>query len=139
VCQEVCPFNASGPTEVSSSTRTGDAALAPRPGYSHPPLLYLLGLGAAQFRKWQAKSALRRIHRAELLRNVAVALGNVGGAESLDGLEAALREPSPLVRAHAVWAIAAIGRRHGLPRAAQILAAHATGERDPEVLAELAA
>ncbi len=137
VCQEVCPFNASGPTIDPASTRRGDPDLAPRPGYSRPPLLYLLSLGAAQFRKWQAKSALRRIHRAELLRNVAVALGNVGGEESLDGLAAALTERSPLVRAHVAWAIAEIGRRHGLKRAGEILAAQRARETDPEVLAEL--
>src|SRR5262249_43429030 len=68
VCQEVCPFNA--------VERTGDADFAPRPGFSRPALLPLMRIGAAQFRKWQRRSALRRIHRNELLRNVAVAIGN---------------------------------------------------------------
>src|SRR5439155_11308577 len=44
VCQDVCPFNA--------SARDGAAELAPRPGYARPSLERLLGLGAAQFRKW---------------------------------------------------------------------------------------
>ncbi len=39
-------------------------------------------MGAAQFRKWQRSSALRRIHRPQLLRNVAVALGNAAASTS---------------------------------------------------------
>lgn len=131
VCQEVCPFNAAGP-------RDGDAELAPRPGYSHPPLHTLMRIGAAQFRKWQQQSALRRIHRNELLRNVAVALGNVGDASSLSPLGDALREPSALVRAHVVWAVREIARRHSDAKSAAdaILAAHAAVETDEAVRAE---
>jgi epoxyqueuosine reductase len=135
VCQEVCPFNGS-----AGQLRSGDAELAPRGGYSHPPLLHLLQLGAAQFRKWQQKSALRRIHRPELLRNVAVALGNTGGAESIAPLAAALAEPSALVRAHVVWALREISRRLGgeaQREAALHLQDHRAIERDPTVLAEL--
>jgi epoxyqueuosine reductase len=106
VCQEVCPFNAGGEIE-----RRGDPAFAPRPGYSAPALLPLLRIGAAQFRNWQRRSALRRIHRNELLRNVAVAIGNRGGAESVEPLIEALAEPSPLVRAHVVWALAQLRAR----------------------------
>jgi epoxyqueuosine reductase len=107
VCQEVCPFNAGAAT-----AQQADTALAPRPGYSAPALLPLLRIGAAQFRKWQQRSALRRIHRAELLRNVAVAIGNAGGEESLPALRDAFTEPSALVRAHVAWALGEIGLRH---------------------------
>jgi epoxyqueuosine reductase len=106
VCQDVCPFNASAPIQ-----KMGAPELAPRAGYGRPSLVRLLGLGAAQFRKWNARSALRRIHRAQLLRNVAVALGNVGGAAELPALARALEEKSPLVRAHAAWAVGEIARR----------------------------
>jgi epoxyqueuosine reductase len=110
VCQEVCPFNAG--TVAPSAPE-----LSPRPGYSRPSLLHLLGLGAAQFRKWQRRTAMRRLHRAQLLRNVCVALGNVGGAAEIAPLAGALDdEPHPLVREHAAWALGEIGRR--LPAAA---------------------
>jgi epoxyqueuosine reductase len=112
VCQDVCPFNASAPIQ-----KMGAPELAPRAGYGHPSLVRLLGLGAAQFRKWNARSALRRIHRAQLLRNVAVALGNVGGAAELPALARALDEKSPLVRAHAAWAVGEIARREPPSRA----------------------
>src|SRR5439155_18466463 len=80
-----------------------------------PSLRRLLGLGAAQFRKWQARLALRRVHRAQLLRNVAVALGNVGSVEDLPSLMQALGERSPLVRAHVAWALAEIVARDPPP------------------------
>jgi epoxyqueuosine reductase len=132
VCQEVCPFNAGG-------DRVGDAELAPRPGYSAPQLLPLLRIGAAQFRKWQRRSALRRIHRNELLRNVAVAIGNSGGAESIDALGESLAEPSALVRAHAVWALREIAAREPSTRARveAMLSALAASEADASVVAEL--
>jgi epoxyqueuosine reductase len=106
VCQEVCPFNA-------GTVAGADAQLVARDG--RPDLLRLLSLGAAQFRKWQRRTAMRRIHRAQLLRNVCVALGNVGSAGELPALAAALDKETPLVREHAAWAIAEIGRR--LPEA----------------------
>jgi epoxyqueuosine reductase len=49
-----------------------------------------------------------------LRRNAAVALGNVGGNESLPALRTALGEDeSALVRGHAAWAIGRIGERLG--------------------------
>jgi epoxyqueuosine reductase len=104
ICQDVCPFNAGDKV-------TGAPELAPRPGYARPSLTHLLSLGAAQFRKWQRDSALRRIHRPQLLRNVAVALGNVGTIDDLPPLMHALGEPWPLVRSHVAWAIAKIVTR----------------------------
>ncbi|HZS37931.1 MAG TPA: tRNA epoxyqueuosine(34) reductase QueG [Polyangia bacterium] len=133
VCQEVCPFNA--------SARDGAPELAPRPGYARPSLVRLLGLGAAQFRKWNQRSALRRVHRAQLLRNVAVALGNVGGAAELEALDRALDEKSPLVRAHVAWAIGEIGRREPAcdTRARALLERRRSVEEDGAVREELAA
>ena len=40
-----------------------------------------------------------------------VALGNVGDASALPALEAAARDPEPLIAEHARWAGAEIGRR----------------------------
>ena len=137
VCQEVCPFNGGVGQDPA---RSGDAELAPRGGYSHPPLLHLLGLGAAQFRKWQEKSALRRVHRPELLRNVAVALGNTGGPEALRPLAAAFAERSPLVRAHVAWAIGQVGRRLGgahHDEATALLRTHRAVEEEAAVLLEI--
>ncbi len=139
VCQDVCPFNAA---DLRETRATGAPELAPRPGYARPLLTSLLSLGAAQFRKWQRFSALRRIHRPQLLRNVAVALGNVGGVDELPALMQALGEPWPLVRAHVAWAIAQIAARAPLPATgaaalSSLLAAALARETDQEVRTEL--
>jgi epoxyqueuosine reductase len=128
ICQEVCPYNV--------SAHGGAPELAPRPGYARPSLVRLLGLGAAQFRKWQQKSALRRVHRPQLLRNAAVALGNVGTVEELPALERALEERHALVRLHAAWAIAQIGRR-AHAAVAPLLERRRAVEDDPAVREEL--
>jgi epoxyqueuosine reductase len=139
ICQDVCPFNAGTPAP-------GAPELKPRPEHERPSLVRLLALGAAQFRKWQRQSALRRIHRPQLLRNVAVALGNVGGVGELPPLMQALGEPWPLVRAHVAWAIARIvGRERahlpptGEAALAALLASALAREADADVRAELQA
>jgi epoxyqueuosine reductase len=138
ICQEVCPFNA-------GDKPAGAAELAPRAGYARPSLVRLLGLGAAQFRKWQKGAALRRIHRPQLLRNVAVALGNVGSVDELPPLMHALGQPWPLVRAHVAWAIAQIVSRQraqlppsGAAALRALVDAALAREPDQEVRTELA-
>jgi epoxyqueuosine reductase len=134
VCQEVCPWNV-----TAGATQPPAPELAPRPGYGRPSLRRLLGLGAAQFRKWQRRSALRRIHRAQLLRNAAIALGNVGTVEDIPALAGALDEQAPLVRAHAAWALGAIAARDpaAITPAHEVLTARRASETDAEVRAEL--
>lgn len=133
LCQEVCPYNA--------AARPGDPELRPRPSLSAPELLPLLRIGAAQFRRLVRRSALRRIHRAQLLRNVAVALGNVGGAEAVGPLAEALSEPAPLVRSHVAWALGQIGRRlpAAAPEARRALQRALAAEVDDEARGEIAA
>ena len=60
-----------------------------------------------------ASSAVKRIGRDRLLRNVAVALGNTGDASAIPVLEDALSTESDLVKEHAAWAIQAIRAREG--------------------------
>jgi epoxyqueuosine reductase len=136
ICQEVCPFNAG-----SGAQHGGDPAL--RPAYAdraHPPLVQLLEMGAARYRKYVARTALRRISRAQLLRNVAVALGNVGGPAEVAALVRAFdrEQAQPLVRAHLAWALGRVAVRHGYAPARAALAERLVGERDVEVREELA-
>ncbi len=99
VCQEVCPFNA-GEGEAH------DPLLTPRTGeHALPDLVVLAQKGANQLRQFVKRTALRRVPREVLLRNIAVALGNTGDAAAIAPLVALLREKSPLVREHAVWAL----------------------------------
>ncbi len=134
-CLAACPWN-----ERAQSAR--EMRLAARPGRAAPDLLAWLALlaDAAAFKQQFAGSPLLRPKREGLRRNVCVALGNVGGAESAPALEEALAtDPSPLVRGHAAWALGQIARRTGSAGARAALARAAEREADPEVRAEIAA
>jgi epoxyqueuosine reductase len=128
-CQEVCPFN--------TAATAGDPAFAPLPRLDRPLLVDLLGMGAARFRKLVRQTALRRVHRAQLLRNVAVALGNVGGAAEIAALARALDEPSPLVRTHVAWALGRMAARNPESPARAHLEALRARETDAQVLEEI--
>ena len=122
VCQEVCPFNA-------GAGEPADAELRPRSiDHAVPDLAKLARAGTNQLRQFVKRTALRRAPRHVLLRNVAVALGNTGDAAAIDPLVHLLGDPSPLVRAHAAWALGQLG-------ASDALAAHV--DADPEVEREL--
>jgi epoxyqueuosine reductase len=104
VCQDVCPFNA------SEAVRPAAPELAARPSLDAPELVSWLTLGAAGYRKLVKRSALRRVGKAQLQRNAAVALGNSGDVRAVAPLARALEaDPSALVRAHAAWALGALG------------------------------
>ena len=70
-----------------------------------------LALDEEGFRRLFRKSPVKRTKRRGFLRNVCVALGNVGTPEDLPALERAAREEEPLIAEHAQWAIAEILRR----------------------------
>ena len=127
VCQEVCPFNTgAGPADAEV-----DPLLRPRSvEHALPDLVALAARGANQLRQLVRRTALRRVSRDALLRNVAVALGNTGDPRAIPALVALLAHRAPLVRGHAAWALGELG-------ADDVLAAHR--DRDPFVLAELTA
>ena len=123
VCQEVCPFNAGAGDEP-------DPLLRPRSvEHALPDLIALAKIGANQLRQLVKRTAMRRISKEVLLRNVAVALGNTGSRDAVPALVALLGNASPVVRAHAIWALGELG-------ADDIVAAHV--DDDPLVLAEMA-
>lgn len=130
LCQEVCPWNA--------AARPGDPELRPRRGHARPELLALLALGAAQFRRFVKRTALRRLGRTQLLRNVAVALGNVATAAELPALLTALEKEPALVRQHLLWALEQIALRDGAvrPQVVPVLRSHARGDADAAVCEE---
>ena len=74
-------------------------------------LLELLALDESAFRERFAGTPILRTKRRGLLRNVCVALGNVGDATILPALQKAAADPEPLVAEHARWAIQRIERR----------------------------
>ena len=103
VCQEVCPWN------ERFARVPPEGLLAPRDARAAPDLAALLRLDDAGFRMRFRGSAITRTKRRGLARNIAVAIGNRGSMNSDDDMsalrEAAERDPEPLVREHAEWAL----------------------------------
>jgi epoxyqueuosine reductase len=97
-CLAVCPWN-------KFAKQAHETALVPRPAIAAPELAELATLDDAQFRQRFAGSAIKRIGRDRLLRNVAYALGNSGTAAARPAVERLLSDASPLVRDAARWAL----------------------------------
>ena len=76
-----------------------------------PDLIELLALDDAQFKKKFAGTPILRTKRRGLLRNVCVALGNVGDESALPALERAASDSEPLIAEHAAWAMKEIKKR----------------------------
>ena len=70
-----------------------------------PDLLELLALDDAGFKARFAGTPILRTKRRGLLRNVCVALGNMGDVAVLPALRKAAEDPEPLIAEHARWAI----------------------------------
>jgi epoxyqueuosine reductase len=68
-------------------------------------LIELLQLDEAGFKTRFAGTPILRTKRRGLLRNVCVALGNVGEACALSALEKATGDAEPLIAEHARWAM----------------------------------
>jgi epoxyqueuosine reductase len=103
-CLDVCPWN-----RFAAASR--ETAFAARPATAAMQLRDYLALNEEQFRTLFRGSPIKRIKRRGLLRNVCVALGNVGTVEDLPALERAAADPEPLIAEHAAWAIARIQER----------------------------
>jgi len=97
ICQDVCPWN-------RRRRHHGAAAFEPRAGAVAPDLEALAGLDEAAFPERFRRSPVKRAKRRGLLRNVAVALANVGDGSHRPLLERMAEDADPLVRAHADWA-----------------------------------
>ena len=127
VCQQVCPWNHFAGTQVDpayNTTRT----------ISDPDLVGQMRLQVSEFNLMFRHNPIRRAKRRGYLRNVAVALGNLGSVEAVVPLtQSLLEDPEPLVRTHAAWALGQIddiAARQALERAAR-------EEADPQVMLEI--
>lgn len=122
VCQEVCPWQRfTVPTRESAYVPADPAAAA-------PPLLELLALDDAAFKRRYAQSPVLRIKRARLVRNACIAAGNWQDPAAEPLLTTRLKDDDPLVRAHAAWGLAEVAGA----RAVDTIAAAAAAEPDAE-------
>lgn len=103
-CLTACPWN-------RFAKASQESAFAAREFVHGWSLRDFLSLDDEQFRTLFRKSPIKRIKRRGFLRNVCVALGNIGGAEDLPALERVANDPEPLIAEHAQWAIQRIHER----------------------------
>src|SRR5438552_3520399 len=108
-CLEACPWN-----RFAQESR--ESAFCARRSTNGMLLREYLDLTDAEFRALFTKSPIERIKRRGFLRNVCVALGNVGDPSDLPALERAAADPEPLIAEHAMWAIQRIRERIREPR-----------------------
>jgi epoxyqueuosine reductase len=103
-CLAICPWN--------RFARESELMRAhARPEFATPDLLELLSLDDDEFKRRFAGTPMLRAKRRGLLRNVCVALGNIGDETALPALEKAAIDPEPLIAEHASWAIEQIRQR----------------------------
>lgn len=103
-CLDACPWN-----RFAKLSR--EITFQARPAIFSHQLRDFLGMDDEAFRQIFAKSPIKRIKRPRFLRNVCVALGNIGGMEDLSSLRIAAADPDPLISEHAAWAITEIEAR----------------------------
>ena len=76
-----------------------------RPDLAAPDLIELLQLDEPGFKSRFSGTPIARTKRRGLLRNVCVALGNVGGQSAQAALNKAAGDTEPLIAEHARWAL----------------------------------
>ena len=124
-CLAVCPWN-------KFASLAHEAKLSAAAASDNPPLAELLTLDDDAFRARFRSTPIKRTGRDRFLRNVLIAAGNSGDAALAPLIEARLEDPSPLVRAMAVWALARLSpQRFHMLRGARFPA-----EPDPAVRGE---
>ncbi len=125
-CLAVCPWN-----KFASQAR--EVRFHARAALKEPALSDLARLDDAAFRALFRGSPIKRTGRDRFVRNVLIAIGNSGDARLADEAERLLGDPSPLVRAMAVWAL----KRLLEPQAfARLRTAHVAAEQDADVQRE---
>jgi epoxyqueuosine reductase len=97
-CLDACPWNRFA--QVSH-----ESAFAAQRSATSFSLRDYLALNETEFRSLFRNSPIKRIKRRGFLRNVCVALGNVGTSEDLPALHEAALDSEPLIAEHAAWAI----------------------------------
>ena len=127
-CLAVCPWN-----KFAQDAR--EARFAARPITAGAPLAELLALDDATFRAAFSGSPVKRTGRDRFIRNALIAAGNSGDMALLPAVTPHLRDPNPLVRAMAVWAVREL-LADDAERLYALRNAHLPGETDAAVRAE---
>lgn len=124
-CLEVCPWN-----RFAQASR--EILVTARPEMTRLSLIEILALSPESFAAIFKNTAVKRVKLAGLLRNACIVAGNTGALQCVEPLARLASEGVPMVRAHAVWALARLGQHARL----QSLC---VAETEAMVLAEFAA
>jgi epoxyqueuosine reductase len=98
ICQDVCPWN-------NKAKLTTNAEFEPVAQLRPLELHELFHMDDDQFRARFRKTPLWRPKRRGILRNAAIALGNLPTAEGLESLSIGINDDEPLIRGASAWAI----------------------------------
>jgi epoxyqueuosine reductase len=126
-CLAVCPWN-----KYAKASR--DARMVERDEITDRPLGELARLDNAAFRKLFSGTPVKRTGRDRFIRNVLIAIGNSGDQRLAGEAERLADDPSPLVRAMAVWAASRLMRSEDV---AALARRRRERETDSGVIAEL--
>jgi epoxyqueuosine reductase len=105
-CLEACPWN-------RFAVESNEVRFRLPERVERLPLRELASLSEGEFRTLFRHSPIRRIKRPRFLRNVCVALGNVGTEEDLPVLRRLAQDSDPLIAEHALWAVEQIETSRG--------------------------
>ena len=108
-CLDACPWN-------RFAQRSRETAFSARRSTTGMLLREYLKLSDSEFRALFRNSPVKRIKRCGFLRNVCIALGNIGDLTDLPALERAASDCEPLIAEHAAWAIEQIRERFRVKR-----------------------
>jgi epoxyqueuosine reductase len=125
-CLAVCPWN-------KFAAQARETRMKMRDDLRLAALGELAALDDAAFRARFAGTPVKRTGRDRFVRNVLCAIGNAGDKTLAPAAEALLRDPSPLVRGMAVWALSQLLDAGAF---ASLKSAHAPGETDKGVAEE---
>ncbi|MBB3397678.1 MULTISPECIES: tRNA epoxyqueuosine(34) reductase QueG [unclassified Rhizobium] len=97
-CLAACPWN-------KFAHEASEMKLQAREDLKEPTIEFLLSLDDAAFRTFFSGSPVKRIGRDRFIRNVLIAAGNSGDRRFVERCRELTRDPSPVVRGMAVWAL----------------------------------
>jgi epoxyqueuosine reductase len=125
-CLAVCPWNKFA--ETAQETR-----LHVKEELDNPPLAELLALDDDAFRTRFRGTPVKRTGRDRVVRNCLIAAGNTRDPALLPHVAPLLADPSPIVRAMAIWAFRRLASAEAVEAAR---ASYAPAETDAEVRSE---
>lgn len=124
-CLAACPWN-------KFASAASEMKLVAREDLKEPSIAFLLGLDDTAFRSFFSGSPVKRIGRDRFIRNVLIAAGNSGKRALIGPCRDLAKDPSPVVRGMAVWALSRLMTTGEF----LIFAAERDDEPDEEVRAE---